>query len=208
VIEYFSKAKRVVTSPADFFENEKQRNAFGYPIKFATFSLVLVGLLSAARLVFAGSPSRFNFDPPVLAGVSVVGTPVIGVLLLLINAGLIHIFVTLWGGENGYSQTLGAISYVTPIGVLSSAVNLVTSLVGTTGLTGRFIGSILGGIIGFVLLIYGFYVQTRGISEFQDLSLGESFVAVILPPIIIAVFVFTLSILATAILFAQLEVVR
>ena len=206
VIEYFSKAKRVITSPTEFFEDEKQRNAFGYPIKFATFSLVLVGLLSAAELIFAGPPSQFSFDPPVLAGVLVVGTPIIGVLILLIDAALIHIFVALLGGQNGYSQTLGAISYAIPVAVLGPAASLVASIVGTIGTTGSFIGSILGVLAGLVQVIYGLYVQTRGISEFQDLSLGESFGAIVLSLIIIAVFVFALSILATAILFAQVPV--
>ncbi|GEM_PF-4909031 len=54
--------------------------------------------------------------------------------------------------------------------------------------------SIVGGLVALVVGLYGIYIQSKGISEFQDLSFGKSILSIILPGIIIGVLVFGLVI--------------
>ncbi|NMJ76838.1 hypothetical protein GLU64_00280 [Nanohaloarchaea archaeon] len=195
VSEYFEVAKNVITSPTKFFENENRRDGFGYPLKFAAFSLLISGLFSAAQTAISGPAAEVSFSIPVLAGVSAVATPILGVIGLTISAGLIHIFVALFGGENGYSNTLSILGYTTAIGVVGSANSVLMSL-GTVagGIAGTLL-SIVGGLIALVVGLYGIYIQSKGISEFQDLSFGKSVLSIILPGIILFVLVFGLSVL-------------
>jgi len=195
VSEYFEVAKNVITSPTEFFENENRRDGFGYPLKFAAFSLLISGLFSAAQTAISGPAAEVSFSIPVLAGVSAVATPILGVIGLTISAGLIHIFVALFGGENGYSNTLSILGYTTAIGVVGSANSVIMSL-GTVagGIAGTLL-SIVGGLIALVVGLYGIYIQSKGISEFQNLSFGKSVLSIILPGIILFVLVFGLSVL-------------
>jgi|GEM_PF-4726221 hypothetical protein len=68
VSEYFEVAKNVITSPTEFFESENRRDGFGYPLKFAAFSLLISGLFSAAQTAISGTGAEVNFSIPILAG--------------------------------------------------------------------------------------------------------------------------------------------
>ncbi|EGQ43406.1 MAG: uncharacterized Yip1 domain protein [Candidatus Nanosalina sp. J07AB43] len=194
VSEYFEVAKNVITSPTEFFESENRRDGFGYPLKFAAFSLLISGLFSAAQTAISGTGAEVNLSIPILAGVSAVATPILGVIGLTISAGLIHIFVALFGGENGYSNTLSILGYTTAIGVVGSANSVIMSLATVAGGIAGTLLSIVGGLVALVVGLYGIYIQSKGISEFQDLSFGKSVLSIILPGIIIGVLVFGLVI--------------
>ena len=189
VSEYFEVAKNVITSPTEFFENENRRDGFGYPLKFAAFSLIISGVFSAISTALTPQSAEVTLSTPVLVATSAIGTPILGLISLVITAGLVHIFVALFGGENGYGSTLATIGYGTAIGLIASALNVFTSLgVIAGGVVGTIIG-IVGFLAALVVSFYGLYVQSKGLSEFQNISFGKSVLSIILPGIIIGVLV-------------------
>lgn len=176
--EWFDAYKRVLTEPTEFFESENRRDGFGFPLKFALVNLAISGLISAVGVLTFGSfwavlAGESALAMPIIAAIVLAATPIIGIIGLFIGAGILHIFVYLFGGENGYSQTLSVMEYY-------SAFQPITSLFSMVPL--------LGGLANFFIGLYGIYVEMRGLESFQGLSTGRA-LAVILIPIVIAVII-------------------
>lgn len=145
-----------------------RQEGFGYPIKFAVTSAVISGfLMSVLWALFPGAMKLFGGGMPfeavymtvtflVLSGI------VSGTLGLLINSGVIHIFVYLLGGRD-YQKTTEAISYSYAI----------SALVGWIPVVNFFAG------------LYAIYVQARGLEEFHEMSFARALAAILLPVAII-----------------------
>jgi hypothetical protein len=172
--DWLDTFESVLTGPTDYFRSEERRDGFGYSLKFAIVSLVIAAVFNAARAGFVG-PTQLSQVLPlgssalIALGVLVV-SPIIGVLGLLISSALVHIFVALFGGEAGYSETLSAFEYATAISPLTALMSLVP---------------VLGGLVNLVLGIYGIYIQVKALENFQGLSTWKALGAVILPGVIL-----------------------
>lgn len=181
--EWFESTQKLIENPSGFYQNEERRDGFGYPLKFAAFSLLISGLLGAVRVGIYGTPADVSIAAPIAAGIGLVSSVIGGLIGLIIGAGFIHIFVALLGGDHGYSETLSVGAYTTSLSAVASAFGLIP---------------LLGGFIGLVLGIYGIYVQARGLENFQNLSFGRSLAALLLPGIILAGIGFLLMITVLA----------
>lgn len=176
---WLDSARELIESPSGFFEDEDRRDGFGYPLKFAAFSFLVSGVLSALRIVVYGTSVESSLSMPVAAGVTLVSSVIGGIIGMVIGAGLIHIFVALLGGENGYSDTLAVMGYSSAISAVASVVNLVP---------------LIGPLVSVLLAFYSIYVQAKGLEIFQELSFGRSLVAILLPVVIISVVVIVLMV--------------
>jgi hypothetical protein len=179
VSNWLDEARQIVTSPSEFYQNEDRRDGFGYPLKFAAFSLLIAGVLSAAKIGIYGVPGEASLSMPVTAGISLVSSVMGGLIGLVIGAAFIHVLVALLGGENGYAETLGSLGYASAL----------TALGGVLGLF-----PVIGGLANALVGLYGIYVQAKGLEFFQDLSFGRSLVAILLPGVVLAIIVFGLMV--------------
>jgi hypothetical protein len=178
VSEYINVFKRVLTEPDAFFEQEDRTNGFAFPIRFAAVSSLIYGVLGAVRtLIFGAQMGIEQTAIPGLAAFSVVLTPIVSLIGIFISAGLIHIFVSLFGGEGGYEATAAVMCYATALSVVVSALYLIP---------------LLGALLAFVLAFYGIYIQARGLEHFHDISLGKGIASVIIPAVILLVIVLVL----------------
>jgi hypothetical protein len=183
VSEWFEAARDLITSPTEFYTNENRRDGFGFPLKFAAFSFLISGIFSAARMAVFQPETASQLGVPVAAGVTFVSSIIGGIIGLIIGAGLIHIFVALFGGESGYAQTLGVFGYATALTALGSVLSLIP---------------LVGGLAGLLLGLYGIYVQARGLEQFQDISFGKSVLAIILPGLILGAIVLVIFMMTAA----------
>lgn len=135
------------------------------------------------RIVVYGTSVESSLSMPVAAGVTLVSSVIGGIIGMIIGAGLIHIFVALLGGENGYSETLAVMGYSSAISAVASVANLVP---------------LIGPLVSVLLAFYSIYVQAKGLEIFQELSFGRSIVAVLLPVVIIGAVFFVLMVTVLA----------
>lgn len=172
VSDWIDSAQELITSPAEYFENENRRDSFGYPLKFAVISLLLVGIFSSAQVIISG-----NGVTTALIGLvsSIIG----GVIGLFIGAAILHIFVALLGGENGFSETASVVEYVTVFSVVSTAFGLIP---------------VVGGIASLLTFLYGLYAEVKGLEKFQGLSTGRAIAAILLPIVIVTIVAVVLAI--------------
>lgn len=126
-------------------------------------------------------------DPALIAG-TVLLTPVVGLIGLMISALILHIFVLLLGGERGYSETFAVLEY-------SSALTPITSLLSFIPL--------LGALANLLVGIYTLYVEIKGIEVFQEMSTGRAAVAVILPAVIAVILLFVVIFAGMMAIFAS-----
>lgn len=170
--------ENVLKSPTNFFESEDRRDGFGFPLKFAAVNLILTGIISAISTAVFGLNlgMEIGMSKYVFSAVSLVATPILGIIGLIVSSAILHIFVHLLGGSDDYKSTLSVVEYasaVQPIASLASAVPLI------------------GGLIGTLASIYAFFIQIKGLEEFQQLSLLKSIAVLLLPSVIvIAIFAF------------------
>lgn len=172
--DWLDTFESVLTGPTEHFRSEERRDGFGYSLKFAIVSLIIAAVFNAARAGFIGSTQLsqvlpFGSSAVIALGVLVV-SPIVGVIGLLISSALVHIFVALFGGKAGYSETLSAFEYATAISPLTALMSLVP---------------VIGGLVNIVLGIYGIYIQVKALENFQGLSTWRALGAVLLPGIII-----------------------
>lgn len=184
--DWLDTFKRVLTQPTEFFESEDRRDGFGYPLKFATINLVISGILGAASLVALGGASAAlegsaasSLGIGILAVATLILTPILGIISLLISSGLIHIFAALLGAEQGYSETLSVMEYGTAIQPITSIFSMIP---------------LLGSLVGLIAGLYGLFIQTRGLQSFQELSLGRALAAILLPAAIIIALVILIAV--------------
>ena len=162
------KIKRVLSAPSGFFpavKNESLQPAFVY---YALLSLVYTIFV---YVVNPGTYGRF------FGGLgAVIGIPfwwIATLVLSFVFAGVIHIFVALLGGKNGFANTYKAFIY---------------------GGTPAF----LFGWIPFIGILFSFwslYLDVKGLSALQNMSTGRASAAIILPFIIITVLTIILAFL-------------
>ncbi|MFB6209438.1 MAG: YIP1 family protein [Candidatus Nanohaloarchaea archaeon] len=186
--------KEVLTSPSEFYESEQRRDGFGFPLKFALINLVISGVIGAiaagvlgtATSGLAGTPA---VSGPILGIVTLVVTPIFGLIGLFISAALVHVFVVLLGGESGYRETLAVIEYASAISPITSLFSLIP---------------VLGGLANVLVGIYAIFIQSKGVQLFKSMSFGRALGAVLLPAVVILLLVVVLVVIFMSAAFASL----
>lgn len=176
--EWLETLQNVVTSPSEFFSEETRRDGFGFPFKFAAVSLLVAGVLQGIRTALYATVLS-SFGGAASAGLSamavvtsLIGTVIGGLIGLIIGAAILHLFVMLLGGDEGYSETLSVLGYATALSPITALASFVP---------------ILGGLVGLLLWVYGIFIQAKGLESFQSMSFGKAVLAILLPAIILIV---------------------
>lgn len=179
VNEWIETAQSVLMEPTDFFSSETRRDGFGFPIKFAGISIVIAAIFNT---IGAGISTAIGtgFEPMALIG-ALLGSLIGGLIGLLIGASLIHIFVYLFGGKQGYKSTLAVLCFASATTPISAAASIIP---------------ILGGLISLAVGIYAIYLQIKGLEEFQSLSTGQAALSVILPVVVMAIIFIIIAVIA------------
>jgi hypothetical protein len=184
-MSFGEKVKGFLIRPTETFGNVKDE-AMGESVKYYTIWLLIYAALAAVifALIFAAILSMFGdlTDIPGLgwlgAGFGVLIVVMLfvmiivgGLISLFIGGAWIHLWVWVFGGRNGYGQTVKAIAY---------------------GATPNFL---LGWIpfIGFIASIWSLVVSIIGVRELHEISTGRAAGAVIIAiiiPVIIWVAIF------------------
>jgi len=187
-MSFGEKVKGFLVSPTETFRNVKNE-AMGESVKYYAIWLLIYAILTAViiALVFAALLPMFGgligdlTDIPglgwlgagfgVLIAVMLIVMILIGGLIgLFIWGAWVHLWVWLFGGRNGYDQTMKAIAY---------------------GATPNFL---LGWIpfIGFIAGIWSLVVSIIGIRELHEIPTGRAAGAVIIALIIPMIIIFAI----------------
>ena len=138
------------------------------------------GLLLLKNLASSGS-----FTVEGILTVSFFDALVGGLLLLFLEAAVLHIFTRIFTESTGYRKTLSVVAYSAVLTPLIAAGNLIS------------IGSIT---LGIVIQLYGLYIIARGLESYHQIEFSRAALIVTFPLILAFVFgyMFTLGSMAAA----------
>lgn len=175
--------KLLVTSPGRAFAEAREKGDYGSPLLFALIFLVigaifqqLWNLLFGASM-FAGLAENMGDLPPefrdalmqsaatgpVSLVIGIIVTPIVGILVLFIWSGLVHLVLQLVGGLQdstaGFEGTFRSLAY-SEVAYLSMIVPIVGQ---------------------FIFLVWFIVLQVIGISTLHRTSQGKALAAVLIP---------------------------
>ena len=168
-LSFTEKVKKVMTSPTEFFEKIKGEEGIGEAFKYYIIFSLIYNLLFGTLTIFglSGIPmeqmgflASLGFFLPVVFFV-------LGIILMFISTGIIHVFARVFGGNGDYPATFKAMVYgATP-------------------------SLLLGWLpfVGIIFAIYSLYLQIKGISTLHRVSMGRAFLIIFLIPMIIGIIV-------------------
>lgn len=190
---FWSTWAKVISSPREFFEKLPKEVKYKEP---SVFYLKLYALMLGIMIVFFLALFAMFFPmlgplTPLIGGAGIaVGLIMLIILFplalflswgfLFVGAGITHLLVMLFGGKEGYHETFKANAYATAPSLF-----------------------FIIPYVGWLAVIYSIIVLIIGIHKRQNISLGRSAAAVLLPIVIILVLVF----LIFALLFAPLMMI-
>lgn len=161
--EIVKKAKLVLVSPRKFFEEykheEKIEPSFKYRLVTALVSFILGGILSMVVIL------NQTISPATLIFQLIIGY-IITILFTFIGAGLLHLWIKIFGGKANFVKTFQLSVYADTPRMLFGWIPL--------------IGSIVAPIYGLIILVIGATVV-------YGFTNKKSFLVLALPAIIITV---------------------
>jgi hypothetical protein len=168
-MDYIETWKDVVQRPSDFYKNMPTTGGFADPLTFAAISYIIYGLLNALfnRGMSMGSisgASEFNLS---IMLISMIVMPILGIIVLFIGGAILHMLYKFLGGTGSYEGTVKFMSYATAVTVISWI---------------PFIGWIIG--------IYGIYLNIVGGTFVHNVSMGKSAIAIITDLILLTIVAF------------------
>src|SRR3989338_1578396 len=161
------KIKSVLTTPDKFFASVKKEEGYGEPVKYYAVTTLVNAIASIALINFAAGmmPSvPYQMFAGSLGAAAYVILWVLGIVFSFVSVAVMHIFVYLFGGRNGYQQSYKAAAYG------GTAANLFSWVP----------------YAGILESLYSLYLTVKGISVLQNMSTARA-AAVILVPVFIAV---------------------
>lgn len=179
-MDYIETWKEVMQSPSDFYREMPKTGGYADPLTFAAISFIIYALLTALLTVLFGhamymggmyggmydgmygGARGFGFFAILM---TVIFTPIAGIISLFIEAAILYIIYKILGGTGSYEGTVRFICYATAVLVLSWI-------------------PFLGWIIG----IYGIYLYIVGGMYVHDVSMTRSVIAVLLPVLLVFLF--------------------
>ena len=176
-MDYIGTWKEVMQRPSDFYRRMPETGGYADPLTFAAISLIIYALLTAFLTVLFG---RQMYMEGMYGGMydgmygevrglgffailmSVIITPIIGIISLFIEAAILYVIYKVLGGSGSYEGTVRFISYATAVLVLSWIP-----------------------VIGWIVGIYGIYLYIVGGMHVHDVSMLRSAVAIFLPVLLV-----------------------
>ncbi len=180
-MDYINAWKEVILRPSDFYRSMPKTGGYADPLTFAAISFIIYGLLTA---LLAGVFGRGMYMGGMYGGtyggmygnvgefglfailMTLIITPIAGIISLFIEAAILYIIYKILGGEGSYEGTVRFVSYATAVMVVSWIP-----------------------IVGWIAGIYGIYLYIVGGMYVHDVSMGKSAVAVLLPMILVLILV-------------------
>ena len=194
----FADVGRVLFEPEAVFTRVDEEPRFWQPFVVLAVALVVIQflLLPYAKLalepMYAAMPPDRAAAARKFAGVGVAVWPIIYGIFMLINAGLLWVVVSLFGGEAKFSKLLSVATYASVTFVLTQVITLVIMMVkGKEGITsmedlqpaigldllipggGAFFSNLLKGIDPFS--IWGVILTAIGIQTTHRTSKGTAY---------------------------------
>lgn len=175
---YVETWKEVMQTPSDFYREMPKTGGYADPLTFAAISFIVYALLAALFTVLFGH--GMYMDGSMYGGMyngmyggmrglgffailmTVIITPIAGIISLFIEAAILYIIYKILGGAGTYEGTVRFISYATAVLVLSWIP-----------------------IIGWIAGIYGIYLYIVGGMYVHDVSMARSVIAIILPTLLV-----------------------
>ena len=179
-MDYIETWKEVMQSPSDFYREMPKTGGYADPITFAAISFIIYALLTALLTVLFGhamymggmyggmydgmygGARGFGFFAILM---TVIFTPIAGIISLFIEAAILYIIYKILGGTGSYEGTVRFICYATAVLVLSWIP-----------------------FLGWVVGIYGIYLYIVGGMYVHDVSMTRSVIAVLLPALLVFLF--------------------
>lgn len=162
--EWFRKAIYVIKSPSEFYEHVDRKEDMSYSVKFAITSTIVFSIFGFIKeLVMYGTSQIANittigiFILAYFAFYIMLGT----VFTLVVRATIVQIFLNILGYK-GINKTIEVMAYATSIYAFFGWIPYVT----------------------YLSLLYGLYVQIRGIEKFYSISFKKATIPFIAPLII------------------------
>jgi hypothetical protein len=184
-MKFFDRWKAIITDPMNNFTKLPKKNVIKesciYFLKIQAIAMALMYvfmlLLLPLRLLPMVIGEQFL---SVIAGIGMILLIPLALIfyviillfslgMLFVSAGLIQIFIKMFGGKKGYATTFQALAYASSPYVL------------------MFIP-----MVNWLATLYGLVLQVIGIHKLQKISVGKSILAFILPGVIIAILLFIL----------------
>jgi hypothetical protein len=178
-MNFFTKVKSLMTgtSPAFWDEVRKERGVQEPALYYLTLSCIPAAAVFLYAIYGMSTRSLESVQHFVEAVEGLGLSPYAGILVLIaalfsimfvgvfIGAGILHLFLRMFGGKGDFAHTYRALAYASTPQLL--------------------IGYIP--VIGSIASIYAYYLQLRGISELHGFTLMKAFGVVILSSIITVV---------------------
>lgn len=188
---YFKTWKEIMFNPLEFFEGLKDEQTYRQSSKFYLITngillaiIYLIFLLVSIVILFVAQDkgndltAAFNgLGLGIGLLIMLLSFPVMVLYIwgmLFVSAGFLHLFVLLFGGEEGYKETFKAMAY-------STAPNLLGFILFVNYLVGPY---------SAVLLVIGLHKR-------QQLSIAKSIGVIILPIVIIIALVLMIMLITT-----------
>lgn len=171
---WFEKTRFIITDPQQFF-SEHQPASYGEPLKFAAISLIIAGIIAAIR---AATLMPVGAEPVIAVLTALIGSVLGGLIALFIGSGIVHIFVYLLGGRQGYQNTFSVAAYVTALAPISAILSIMP---------------LIGSILGLLVSLYSLYIYIKGLENYQLLSTERAAAAVLIPVVILALMALILA---------------
>lgn len=174
---YIETWKEIMQSPSNFYREMPKTGGYADPLTFAAISFIIYALLAAFLTTLFG---RGMYMDSMYGGMydgmygsvkglgffailmTVILTPIAGIISLFIEAAILYIIYKILGGTGSYEGTVRFISYATAVLVLSWIP-----------------------IIGWIVGIYGIYLYIVGGMYVHDVSMARSAIAVLLPTLLV-----------------------
>jgi hypothetical protein len=174
---YIETWKEIIQRPSDFFREMPKTGGYADPLTFAAISFVIYALLIAIlTAIFGrgmymdgmyggmyngmhGGAGGFGFFAILM---TMIITPIAGIIYLFIEAAIFFIIYKLLGGRGSYEGTVRFISYATAVLLLSWIP-----------------------VINWIIGIYGIYLYIVGGMYVHNVSMARSAIAVLLPTLLV-----------------------
>lgn len=181
------RAIAVLTQPRAFFRGLKRENgvrdafvyflvlSFAFLVVHTVISMLLRPMLMTWVSAFLGAPPQKETSAMLLI-MGMIFSYVLGLGLIFVYAGILHVWILIFGGKAGYAKTLQLLVYsATPsylfgwiplVGVIASICSLVFLIIGTQEVHGisklksilMYVMPVVILLISFVLLFFGLWL--------------------------------------------------
>ena len=179
-LDFVERVKGFILNPVESFNKYKPEEfgeAFKYYLVLLLIFSVLYALIAglgmgsymAAIPGFGGAGMGLGMGLGMIIGI-IIFFFIIGIVGLFIQSIIVHIFVAILGGKQGFTKTVAAMIYASTPSMLLGWIP----------------------IIGIIAGIWAFILEILAIREIQEMSTARAVLAIILPIIIIMVLVILL----------------